>query len=96
MKRKLPVRRPSTSTPPMRPKADHRRGRDHQEKNNSLYSKCTRLLPPSFRMVREDQKYSLLDVEDIQSSTRVDSMALLGTKARDEYYRNDSPVGDLL
>ena len=23
-------------------------------------------------------------------------MALLGTKARDEYYRNDSPVGDLL
>ncbi|KAL6817629.1 hypothetical protein V8C40DRAFT_253475 [Trichoderma camerunense] len=40
----------------MRPKADHQRGRDHQEKNNSLYSRCTRLLPPSFRMVREDQK----------------------------------------
>ncbi|KAL6693478.1 hypothetical protein J3F84DRAFT_380922, partial [Trichoderma pleuroticola] len=56
MKRKLPVRRPSTSTPPMRPRADHQRGRDHQEKNNSLYSRCTRLLPPSFRMVREDQK----------------------------------------
>ncbi|PTB40289.1 hypothetical protein M441DRAFT_59087 [Trichoderma asperellum CBS 433.97] len=35
---------------------------------------------------------SLLDVEDMQSSTRVDSMALLGTKARDKYYRNDSPV----
>lgn len=34
---------------------------------------------------------SLLDIEDIQSSTRVDSMALLGTKARDKYYRNDSP-----
>ncbi|KAL7905038.1 hypothetical protein GGI35DRAFT_461677 [Trichoderma velutinum] len=56
MKRKLPVRRPSTSTPPMRPRADHRRGRDHQEKNDSLYSRCTRLLPPSFRTVREDQK----------------------------------------
>ncbi|TFA98376.1 hypothetical protein CCMA1212_009876, partial [Trichoderma ghanense] len=38
------------------------------------------------------KEYSLLDAEDMQSSTRVDSMALLGTKARDEYYRNDSPV----
>ncbi|KAL7920641.1 hypothetical protein ACQKWADRAFT_298061, partial [Trichoderma austrokoningii] len=57
-----------------------------KRKNNSLYSRCTRLLPPSFQTVREDQKNSLLDVEDIQSSTRVDSMALLGTKARDKYY----------
>ncbi|KAF3068672.1 hypothetical protein CFAM422_007732 [Trichoderma lentiforme] len=41
---------------------------------------------------RGPKKFSLLGAEDIQSSTRVDSMALLGTKARDEYYRNDSPV----
>ncbi|KAL7952552.1 hypothetical protein V8C34DRAFT_299079 [Trichoderma compactum] len=59
MKRKLPVRRPLTSNPPMHPRADHGRGRDHQEKNNSLYSRCTRLLPPSFRMVREDQKIGI-------------------------------------
>jgi hypothetical protein len=49
-------------------------------------------LPPSLRTEREDQENSLLGIEDIQSSTRVDSMALLGTKARDKYYRNDSPV----
>ncbi|KAL6824454.1 hypothetical protein J3E69DRAFT_292120 [Trichoderma sp. SZMC 28015] len=67
-----------------------------KRKNNSLYSSSTRQLPPSLRTGREDQKNSLLGIEDIQSSTRVDSMALLGTKARDEYYRNDSPVGDLL
>ena len=62
------------------------------KRNNSLYSSRTRQLPPSLRTEREDQKYSLLGAEDIQSSTRVDSMALLGTKARDKHYRNDSPV----
>ncbi|KAH8122371.1 hypothetical protein LI328DRAFT_136656, partial [Trichoderma asperelloides] len=66
---------------------DHEQGRDHQEENNSLYSRSTRRLPPSLRTGREDQKKnSLLGAEDIQSSTRVDSMALLGTKARDKYY----------
>ncbi|PTB70512.1 hypothetical protein BBK36DRAFT_1174503, partial [Trichoderma citrinoviride] len=62
------------------------------KRNNSLYSSRTRQLPPSLRTEREDQEYSLLGAEDIQSSTRVDSMALLGTKARDKHYRNDSPV----
>ncbi|PTB72170.1 hypothetical protein M440DRAFT_1100584 [Trichoderma longibrachiatum ATCC 18648] len=38
------------------PKGSHRQGRDHQEENNSLYSKRSRLLPPSLRTVREDQK----------------------------------------
>ncbi|KAL7792711.1 hypothetical protein V8C43DRAFT_49216 [Trichoderma afarasin] len=81
-----------TSAPEGRPPAGSRSSRE----NNSLYSRSTRQLPPSLRTGREDQKNSLLGIEDIQSSTRVDSMALLGTKARDEYYRNDSPVGNLL
>ncbi|QYT03841.1 hypothetical protein H0G86_010789 [Trichoderma simmonsii] len=82
-----------TSAPEGRPPAGSRSSR---EKTTLYTAEAQRQLPPSLRIEREDQKISLLGIEDIQSSTRVDSMALLGTKARDEYYRNDSPVGDLL
>ncbi|KAL7967638.1 hypothetical protein HDV63DRAFT_104641 [Trichoderma sp. SZMC 28014] len=71
---------------------DHRQGRDHQEKQQlsiqQMHEASAAILADGAR----GPGNSLLDVEDMQSSTRVDSMALLGTKARDKYYRNDSPV----
>ncbi|PKK42093.1 hypothetical protein CI102_12099, partial [Trichoderma harzianum] len=94
---KGPVRRPSTPTLPARPKADYQQGRDHQEKKQlSIQQKHKGNCRHPCGQGERTRKNSLLGIEDIQSSTRVDSMALLGTKARDEYYRNDSPVGDLL
>ncbi|TFA98762.1 Monocarboxylate transporter 10 [Trichoderma ghanense] len=92
-KKDTPVRRPSTPTLPVCPKTKEPAG-SRSSRETTLYTvAATRQLPPSLRTEREDQKkYSLLGIEDMQSSTRVDSMALLGTKARDEYYRNDSPV----
>ena len=76
---------------PRATKANNRQGRDHQE--TTLYTAAAQgnRRHPCGQSERT-RKYSLLGAEDMQSSTRVDSMALLGTKARDEYYRNDSPV----
>ncbi|EHK42987.1 hypothetical protein TRIATDRAFT_300972 [Trichoderma atroviride IMI 206040] len=90
-RKKKPVRRPSTPTLPMRPKARPRTGSRSSREQLSIQQKheaTTAILADRAR----GPENSLLGVEDIQSSTRVDSMALLGTKARDKYYRNDSPV----
>ncbi|KAL7791929.1 hypothetical protein V8C37DRAFT_381782, partial [Trichoderma ceciliae] len=62
------------------------------KKSNSLYSSRMKQHRHPCGQSERTKKNSLLGAEDIQSSTRVDSMAILGTKARDDYYRNDSPV----
>ncbi|KAF6809645.1 hypothetical protein CSOJ01_06817 [Colletotrichum sojae] len=82
-----PVRRPSTPTPTVRPKARPQTGTRSSPLSIQLYTKCR---PPSSRRVREQPEFFTLGRRGFQSSTRVGSVASLGNQEEVEYYRNDS------